>query len=169
MTDWSSLWQSMFKPVTKSDIDKFFEKYRGSAEETADLIKYYNSFKGNMDKIIMHVLIDDEERVRFLLNDLISRGEIEAYDKFVKEPEAARIKRQRKREKEAREAEKTTEKMRKKSGKSKEEFDIFEAFAENRKRLEESTANMIAEMERKYGGGTKRKAIDDIKSHKVRK
>uniref|UniRef100_A0A914QCH6 J domain-containing protein n=2 Tax=Panagrolaimus TaxID=55784 RepID=A0A914QCH6_9BILA len=171
-TDWNMVWRAMFKPITKKDVENFFKKYRGSEEETADLIKYYNKFKGNMNKILECVIGgDDEERVRYLLNDLLATGKIEAFDKFVKEPEAERIKRQKKREKEAKAAEKSVKKIQKESGKSAEEFDLFEEMAERSKKRAAESAAFFSHLEEKYGNGTKRKAIGDgnAKPRKARK
>uniref|UniRef100_A0A914Y9N9 J domain-containing protein n=1 Tax=Panagrolaimus superbus TaxID=310955 RepID=A0A914Y9N9_9BILA len=171
-TDWNMVWRAMFKPITKKDIENFFKKYRGSEDETKDIIKYYNKYKGDLNKILECVIGgDDEERIRYLINDLIATAKVEAFDKFVKEPEAARIKRQKKREKEAKAVEKETKKMQKKSGKSAADFDLFEAFAERAKRREAEGAALFAHLEKKYGGGSKRSAIEDSnpKPRKARK
>uniref|UniRef100_A0A914Z5V7 J domain-containing protein n=1 Tax=Panagrolaimus superbus TaxID=310955 RepID=A0A914Z5V7_9BILA len=159
-TDWNMVWRAMFKPITKKDIENFFKKYRGSEDETKDIIKYYNKYKGDLNKILECVIGgDDEERIRYLINDLIATAKVEAFDKFVKEPEAARIKRQKKREKEAKAVEKETKKMQKKT------------FAERAKRREAEGAALFAHLEKKYGGGSKRSAIEDSnpKPRKARK
>ena len=37
--------------VTEEDLDSFEADYRGSEEETADLLKLYSRFKGNMNMV----------------------------------------------------------------------------------------------------------------------
>ena len=37
--------------VTEDDLDAFHDQYRGGAEERADLLKYYQQFKGDMGKV----------------------------------------------------------------------------------------------------------------------
>lgn len=37
--------------VTEQDLDDFEAKYRGSEEEKADVLKYYDQFSGDMDKV----------------------------------------------------------------------------------------------------------------------
>lgn len=37
--------------VTEDDIEKYHREYRGSAEETADLLQLYERFRGNMDQV----------------------------------------------------------------------------------------------------------------------
>ena len=37
--------------VTEEDLDSFEADYRGSEEESAELVNLYNQFKGNMDLV----------------------------------------------------------------------------------------------------------------------
>uniref|UniRef100_A0A7E4UM80 J domain-containing protein n=1 Tax=Panagrellus redivivus TaxID=6233 RepID=A0A7E4UM80_PANRE len=158
-TDWEAVWRAMFKPITKQAVDDYMAKYIGSEDEVADIKKAYIAHKGNMDKIIDAVISgDDEDRLRFTINNLIATGEVESYPKFVNDSDADRARRAKRRAKEAKQAEKETEKMRKKSGKSKEEFDLFAAFAENRERRAKEHGDLMTRLEEKYCK-PKRKAI----------
>jgi hypothetical protein len=53
-TDLYNYYRSMFPVVTEEDIDEFQAGYRGSAEETRDLLDYYTRFRGDMDKVGGH-------------------------------------------------------------------------------------------------------------------
>ena len=43
-----SFYRDLIKPVTPQDIDSFYSSYRGSSEETRDLLHNYELFAGNM-------------------------------------------------------------------------------------------------------------------------
>jgi len=71
--DWDDYFRTMFKKVTKNDIDNFFKSYKGSREERDDLIKIYEKCGGDMEAIMIEMISDDmtesEERywkIRFI-------------------------------------------------------------------------------------------------------
>lgn len=109
--DWDQYFRDMFKKITKKDIDDFYSKYKDSVEEKADLLKYYDQFKGDLD-LISETMISsdwnqDEVRFRKMLNELIEKGEIEKHDAFVNENKKKANKRKTKFEAEAKEAKKS--------------------------------------------------------------
>lgn len=91
--DWVKYWQLLFPKVTTKLIDDYCKKYKGSEQETEDLIEIYNRSKGDMDVIMESLLLTsyrDETRVRGLIDKLISSGKIDAYTKYTHEkPEKA--------------------------------------------------------------------------------
>ena len=48
-----TFYRDLYKKVSTEDIDSFSAGYRGSDEETADLIKNYQRFKGNMSQVVL--------------------------------------------------------------------------------------------------------------------
>jgi DnaJ family protein C protein 9 len=107
--DWEKYWRSLFKKISREDIDSFFQTYKNSAEERADLIKFYEKHKGDMDLILEEVFSEDssedEPRFREILNDAIEKGECKKFAKFVNESKSKIGKRKANFEKEALEAE----------------------------------------------------------------
>lgn len=72
------------------------DEYKGGEEERRDLLKAYKKFKGNLDQIydvvmLSDILVDDD-RYREILDDAISKGEIESYPKYAKETDETRLK-----------------------------------------------------------------------------
>lgn len=57
--DWDDYFRTMFKKVTKDDINKFFEGYKESKEEREDLIKIYEKYEGDMEMIMIQMISDD--------------------------------------------------------------------------------------------------------------
>lgn len=49
---WSSYWRAQFPAFDESDIDAFAAKYKGSAEESADVLAAYATCEGDMDEIL---------------------------------------------------------------------------------------------------------------------
>ncbi|CAH8532395.1 unnamed protein product [Schistosoma bovis] len=92
--DWVKYWQLLFPKITTAQIDDYCKKYKGSEQETEDLIKIYNRSKGDMDIIMESLMLTsyrDESRVRGLIDKLISSGKIDAYTKYTHErPEKAK-------------------------------------------------------------------------------
>lgn len=115
------------------------EKYIGSEEEVEDVKKYYVKCEGDMDLLQEYLIGFDEERTRTLINGLIEKGELEAYDKFVNEPQKKRKQRQKRAEKEAKAAKKV---------KLADENDLVSAIQHNSKA---NFDHMISSLEAKYG------------------
>ncbi|WPH00375.1 Hypothetical protein R9X50_00320200 [Acrodontium crateriforme] len=125
--DWTTFYREQFADlVTLEKIDDFSKEYKGSEEERRDVLKAYNNAKGNMDKLYQQVMLsdpaDDDERFRAIIDDAISKEEVEAHAKYSQETDkskAARVARAKKnKEKEAKEAEKAA-KEREEGGKAK--------------------------------------------------
>ncbi|PAV63106.1 hypothetical protein WR25_17345 [Diploscapter pachys] len=116
-----NLWRKMFKKVTEEDIKNFYDNYRGSEEEKTDIIHYYNLFKGDMNKILIHVILEagQEERVIQLIRQLIEEGQLKSTAKFKATTSKASVAgRKRRADKEAKEAEEMLEEMKQKEGES---------------------------------------------------
>ena len=107
--DWEQYWRSLFKKISKEDIDNFFATYKNSDEERKDLLKFYEKHKGDMDLINQEMFsedpVEDEPRFKQILFDAIEQGDIKKYDKFVNESKKKANKRKANQEKEAKEAE----------------------------------------------------------------
>ena len=107
--DWDDYWRLLFKKVTKEDIVEFETKYKGSEEEAEDVKNLYEEHQGDMDKIMSSVLcatVDDEPRIREIIQKFIDDKEVTAYKAFTSEPKKKQEARKRKANKEAQEAEK---------------------------------------------------------------
>ncbi|CAG0914479.1 unnamed protein product, partial [Notodromas monacha] len=142
--DWTSYWRLLFKPLTMKDIDEFFKTYRGSEEEQTDLIKCYVDAKGDWDVLWQthkgYRGIDDEERLKDLIQTAVDGGEVEAYDAFFKEPKKKTLRRHKKMMKEAEAAEACEEP----------ENDLAVMIAANAKKREQAMSSLIAGLEAKY-------------------
>ena len=44
-------YRKLYREVTEDDIDDFAAEFRGSSDEAAEVLKYYERFKGNMDQV----------------------------------------------------------------------------------------------------------------------
>lgn len=121
------------------DLDKFMESYIGSEEEMEDLKKYYVKCEGDMDLLQEYLIGFDEDRTRTQIQELIQKGELQAYDQFVNEPEKKRKLRQKKAEKEAKSAKKV---------KLADENDLVTAIQQ---RSKANFDTMISSLESKYG------------------
>lgn len=93
--------------ITKEAYEQFRAGYEGSAEEKAELVDLYQKFKGNLAKVIDSMLLgrdEDEPRLRGILDQLITSGDLERFPAYRKKVLADR-RRQARREREAAEAE----------------------------------------------------------------
>lgn len=106
--DWNEYWRLLFPKVTVQDIKEYEEKYKHSAEERDDLKKLYEKFEGDFDEISDNMVcysIEDEPRLRDMLDEMINDDEVPAYNAFVKEPPKKKKKRSQRYRSEAAEAE----------------------------------------------------------------
>lgn len=137
--------------MTKEDIIAFEKTYKGSEEERADLKNAYIEQKGNMNEImnaIMCSTIDDEERFREIIDDLINTKEVKAFKAYTNESKQRKARRRRKAEKEAAEAEEELKKLKKS-----EDDDLRSLIlAKNAEREE----NFLKNLEEKYCGSKRR-------------
>lgn len=105
--DWGEYWRMLFKEITIEDINNYEKKYKGSAEELADLKRAYVDREGDMDYILEAVPFtntDEEPRLRELIQGLIDSGEVPEFDAFINETPRKRERRKRKWAKEAEQA-----------------------------------------------------------------
>lgn len=120
------------------------KKYIGSEEEMEDLKKYYVKCEGDMDLLQEYMIGFDEVRTRSLIEDLIAKDEVPAFEKFVNESSQKRKQREKKAEKEAKAAKKV---------KLSDENDLVTAIQQ---RSKSNFDSMINSLESKYGKPAKK-------------
>ena len=109
--DWIAFYRAQFADVvTGSAISDFTSRYKNSDEERADLLAAYEKGKGDMNVVYSRVMTsdpaEDDARFRGIINEAIEKGEVEGFEKFVKESRKSvegRIQRARKNGREAEE------------------------------------------------------------------
>lgn len=166
--DWEGYWRTLFKRVSKQDVDEFFKSYRDSDEERADLLAAYDKFSGDMDLILECVIgenvIEDEPRFKKIIDEAIKSQEVKAYPKYTKESKAKAAKRQKMYEKEAEEAAELQEKL---GVDLKTDDDLVKAL-QARGKARAGGENFLAQLEKKYAameekkpkrGGKKKAAV----------
>ncbi|ESO05104.1 hypothetical protein HELRODRAFT_172124 [Helobdella robusta] len=113
--DWSEYWRLLFPKISTKDIEKFEQRYIGSKEEKDDLIRIYETSKGDMEVILAEMLCSTpefEQRYREIIDKLIENKELKVYKKYYKSEEPKKKKaRLAKAAKEAKEAEKMLDEM----------------------------------------------------------
>lgn len=112
--NWEDYWRLLFKKITKEDIVQFETNYKGSEEETNDIKSLYQQYEGEMDKIMSSVLcatIDDEPRIRNIIQKMIDADEVPSYKAFISESKKKKDARKKKADREAQMAEKMAEEM----------------------------------------------------------
>ncbi|KAJ4342017.1 hypothetical protein N0V87_001343 [Didymella glomerata] len=95
--DWLSFYRGQFENVINEEaIDKLSNEYKSSDEERRDLLKAYKKYKGNLDHmyeaIMLSDILVDDDRFREILDDAISKGEVESYPAYAKETDETRLK-----------------------------------------------------------------------------
>ena len=90
-------YREQFENIVNEDaINKLSDEYKGSDEERRDLLKAYNKLKGNLAGIYNVVMLSDilvdDDRFRQILDNAISKGEIESLPAYAKETDATREK-----------------------------------------------------------------------------
>ena len=86
--DWEAYWRLLFKKITVEDIAEFEKQYKGSEEEMSDLKAAYLDYEGDMDAILENVMcatVDDDERFRKIIKELISKENLPKFPAFVNE------------------------------------------------------------------------------------
>ncbi|KAI5698148.1 dnaJ homolog subfamily C member 9 [Diaphorina citri] len=164
--DWTMYWKSLYKDVTEEDIINYETKYKGSAEEINDFKRAYVQGEGDMDLIFELVPFthpSEEDRYRQIIQDLIDKEEVPAFDKFLNEAKSKRNRRKRKFEKEEKlfEKEKAKDERRKKSGVrnsgADSSMDLIAAIQSKNANRESMFNGLIANLEAKYGGESGKK------------
>lgn len=86
--DWDAYWRLLFQKITVEDIAEFEKNYKGSEEEVNDLMSAYLDYQGDMDAILENVLcatVDDDERFRGIIEQLISTEDLPKFPAFANE------------------------------------------------------------------------------------
>ncbi|CAF0724411.1 unnamed protein product [Didymodactylos carnosus] len=154
ITDWFDYCKKMFRKVTKNDLVEFENKYKDSNEELEDLKRIYLEVGGDMDQIFeRHLLtrLDDEQRLREMLDKMIEEKEIPAFDAYTKESKTKRDKRHRKLTKEAVEA----EKLMKELNIGQDDASLTQAIQMRQQEREKNRDNFFDQLLNKYGGNKK--------------
>lgn len=84
---WTKYWRTMFPKVTKAAILAFEADYRHSDEEKSDLLRAYEVYKGNMNKVMNAVMLcskDDLPRFVSAIQSEIKAKNLKEYDSFAK-------------------------------------------------------------------------------------
>jgi DnaJ family protein C protein 9 len=97
---WSEFYEEQFRDVvTRDAIEKFAKSYKGSPEEQDDIVEAYRKSKGRWSGVYEAVMLsdplEDEDRFREVIDEAISKGEVEAYKSYTNElprAKAARMK-----------------------------------------------------------------------------
>ncbi|KAI8060356.1 hypothetical protein BC940DRAFT_323345 [Gongronella butleri] len=123
---WDAYFRDLFSgEVNAETIAAHSLKYRGSEEEANDVLKYFEAFNGNMDRMLANIMLstaDDAEKFVAILQERLGADVAKRYPQLAKTTTAAAHRRRKQAEaKEAKEAEKhqadTEERKRKKQAK----------------------------------------------------
>lgn len=92
---WSEFYQEQFRDVVTADaIEKFSKTYKGSPEEKDDILEAYRKYKGKWAGIYESVMLsdplEDEDRYKEIIDEAISKGEVQAYKAYTNETARAK-------------------------------------------------------------------------------
>jgi len=147
---WMEVFRAMFQKVTTEDIDAFESKYKGSAEEAGDVLKYYKVCRGDLNMMLSCVMLSEESDTARWAKDIIEpailRGEVKRYNQY-----DYNMKKMSKKEKmDYRSAKRRKE--------EKEAGDLFAAIRAKQAgavaKKESAFADLISNLENKYSGHT---------------
>ncbi|KAK1759556.1 hypothetical protein QBC47DRAFT_372379 [Echria macrotheca] len=166
---WSEYYREQFQDAISEDaINKFAAEYKGSDEEKDDILAVYEEFEGDMDAIYEHVMLsnvlEDDERIRKIIDDAIESGDVEPYKKYTKETKKskqARIKAAQGESKEADELAKELgvyDKLRGKKSKKDSEAGLAALIQRN----QASRAIALDKLAEKYGAKPKKRGAKDV-------
>ncbi|KAI1106561.1 DnaJ domain-containing protein [Jackrogersella minutella] len=87
---WTDFYREQYRDTVTSDaIEKFAKEYKGSEEESDDLLIAYEEFEGNMDNIYESVMLsnvlEDDERFRAIIDEAIAKGYVHEYETYTRE------------------------------------------------------------------------------------
>ncbi|KAK3941594.1 hypothetical protein QBC46DRAFT_382020 [Diplogelasinospora grovesii] len=172
---WTDFYREAYKDAISEDaIEKFAKQYKGSDEEKDDILAAYEEFEGDMDKIYETVMLsnvlEDDERIRKVIDDAIEEGEVEKYTKYTKETKKKRQARVKAAQAESKEADEYAkelgvyEKLRGNGKKTKKDSEAdLAALILGRQQQRGSMIDRIAE---KYGAKPKQKKEKETKEGK---
>lgn len=157
--------------VNGEALDKIKREYQGSDEERTDILKAYDEYKGDMDKIYEDIMcsnvLDDDERFRKIIEDAIAAKEVPSHKKYTQESESKKLRRAKQAKKEETEAMKLAEELgvkdklfgtdskTKKNKKGGDDEAGLAALIQQRQKSREE--NFFDNLEAKYAGGKKPK------------
>jgi len=149
-------YRSVYKEVTKEDVETFEKEYRGSDEERRDVLEYYVKYEGDMTRVFAWVMCSEESEDSHRFADLVdaaiaakevkSHATYQAWAKEIRKRKAPKDPLGSRREK--------------KSGKSKSGQDDGDLFAliQRRKDMRAEQADaMFADLEARYAPKKKTK------------
>ena len=74
--------------ITDEKLDGFYNSYRGSAEESAELLEFYERFEGDMRKVFQFLPCSEPEvdshRAMDVVDAAIVDGKVESYGRYKK-------------------------------------------------------------------------------------
>lgn len=71
VAQWKSYFDELFGRVDIKAIDEFALKYKMSTEEENDVLRYYERFKGDLTKMLEHVMLSEERDCLRWIEDYI--------------------------------------------------------------------------------------------------
>lgn len=86
-------YRSQYPEITKQDIDGYITKYRGSDEEKTDLVEFYTAKRGDVRRILEHVIgsrNEDVERFLRFFDGEIEKGGLPRYTLYASSREKVR-------------------------------------------------------------------------------
>ncbi|KAM4031737.1 dnaJ homolog subfamily C member 9 [Anomaloglossus baeobatrachus] len=166
--NWEEYWRLLFKKITVEDIKEYEKKYKGSEEERADIIQAYMDFEGDMDDIMCSVIlasIEDEPRIKAIIQKAIKKKEVPGYDAFLKESKKKSDQRKKRAHEEAVEA----EAMKKEIGLGDGEDDLRALIQKRHQDKQKDVDDFMAQLEAKYCNNTKKGGKKSATSKKGKK
>ncbi|XP_073235225.1 dnaJ homolog subfamily C member 9-like [Porites lutea] len=149
--DWDAYWRLLFKKITVEDIAEFEKQYKGSEEEMNDLKAAYLDYEGDMDAILENVMcatVDDDERFRKVIKELILKENLPKFPAFVNEGKKKKRARKEKAQKEAAEAEEMAKELGLNGNSS--EDGLKQLILKRQSDRQGALDNMLAGLEAKY-------------------
>ncbi|KAJ9643880.1 hypothetical protein H2204_002025 [Knufia peltigerae] len=178
--NWGDFFREQSANVVNGElIEQVKREYQGSEEERNAVLAAYEEGEGDMDAVFESVMcseiLEDEDRFRKIIDEAISKGEVQAYDTYTKEGKQSRQRRKAAAKKEAQEAQEYARELgledklfgkkdgaKKKSKKGSDDTDALQALIQQRQ--QSRAQNFFDDLEAKYGGGSKkgkRKGMDE--------
>lgn len=154
---WDDYWRTLFKKVSSEEIDSYEKTYKFSEQEQKDLKDAYIKCKGDMYKIMDHVVLADDNDIDRFCRDLtnyIESGELKSTKAFTRTKksitsETEKKKRKANKEKENIECEDLIQKIRNKNVQKENDFASKVSMVRTKRKKE--MESLIAALEKKHG------------------
>lgn len=162
LSDWIKFWNSIFKPITEEDIEKYEKEYRFSEQEKLDIKRSYIQGKGCINHLMNSVPFlrtEDESRLQTIVQDMIKSNEVPSYPIFINEPAAKRTRRHKKYAAEAKLAEKEIKKR----------GNLADQMQQNQMQRANQAASFFDNLIAKYGNREDESDVINLKKLKTRK